>query len=158
MMVGTNENIIKVLNFQGNELVKLMKNKLDTSNANASGKLRSSIKQQVTEQENNIVLEISGLGYGFFKSEGRAAGKFPPKDDIIKWIKQRNITSDLKPESLAFLIARKISKEGTKGNEFIKQSLDERRLSISTELAKATGRDVVATIRQFTKFSGLNKE
>lgn len=51
---------------------------------------------------------------------GRGAGKRPPKDAIIAWIQKNNIQSDIKVNSLAFLIARKIGRDGTVGKHFIK--------------------------------------
>ncbi len=50
---------------------------------------------------------------------GRGPGKFPPIKMIEKWIYDKGITPDgIKISSLAFLIARKIAKEGT---EYFKQ-------------------------------------
>lgn len=51
---------------------------------------------------------------------GRAPGKFPPVDAIKKWIYDKNINigDKISISSLAFLIARKIAKEGT---EYFKQ-------------------------------------
>ena len=47
---------------------------------------------------------------------GRRPGKFPPIAAIEKWIMDKGITLEGKitASSLAFLIARKIAKEGTK--------------------------------------------
>lgn len=44
---------------------------------------------------------------------GRKPGKQPPLDPILKWIQAKNITTDIKDRSLAYLIARKIGKEGS---------------------------------------------
>ena len=44
---------------------------------------------------------------------GRKPGKQPPLDPILKWIKAKNIATDIKERSLAYLIARKIGKEGS---------------------------------------------
>lgn len=51
---------------------------------------------------------------------GREPGKFPPINAIKKWIEDKNITpfDQISISSLAFLIARKIAKEGT---EYFKQ-------------------------------------
>ena len=44
---------------------------------------------------------------------GRKPGKQPPLDPILKWIQAKNITTDIKDRSLAYLISRKIGKEGS---------------------------------------------
>lgn len=44
---------------------------------------------------------------------GRKPGKQPPLDPILNWIKAKNIATDIKERSLAYLISRKIGKEGS---------------------------------------------
>jgi len=44
---------------------------------------------------------------------GRKSGKQPPLDPILKWIQAKNIVTDIKDRSLAYLISRKIGKEGS---------------------------------------------
>lgn len=63
---------------------------------------------------------LSGIIYGKPYTEqlvnGREHGKFPPISMIKQWIIDKNITpfDKISISSLAFLIARKIAKEGTK--------------------------------------------
>ena len=47
---------------------------------------------------------------------GRKAGKFPPPDEILRWVKLGKIQNrgDISDESLAYLIGRKIAREGIK--------------------------------------------
>lgn len=54
---------------------------------------------------------------GYVYLAGRVAGKMPPIQAIEKWLIQKGINpieKKMKISSLAFLIARKIAKEGTK--------------------------------------------
>lgn len=44
---------------------------------------------------------------------GRKPGKQPPLDPILSWIKAKSISTDISDKSLAYLIARKIGKEGS---------------------------------------------
>lgn len=44
---------------------------------------------------------------------GRKPGKQPPLDPIQKWIEAKGILTDISSRSLAYLIARKIGKEGS---------------------------------------------
>lgn len=53
---------------------------------------------------------------GYVYLAGRKAGKMPPVSAIERWIVQKGISpieKELKVSSLAYLIARKIAKEGT---------------------------------------------
>jgi hypothetical protein len=62
---------------------------------------------------------IIGLKYTEQLEFGRRAGKFPPKDAIIKWINDKGIQpTDISISSLAFLIARKIAREGWNRERF----------------------------------------
>jgi hypothetical protein len=44
---------------------------------------------------------------------GRKPGKQPPTDPIQRWIQSKRIATDISSRSLAYLIARKIGKEGS---------------------------------------------
>lgn len=44
---------------------------------------------------------------------GRKPGKQPPTDPIRKWIESKGIATDISSKSLAYLIARKIGREGS---------------------------------------------
>lgn len=76
---------------------------------NASGNLAKSIRYEVS----NGVLKVYANDYIYYLVYGRQPGKFPPRDAIIQWIKDKPIRSDIPINSLAFLIQRKISKQGT---------------------------------------------
>lgn len=59
--------------------------------------------------------QLWGEAYTEQLVNGRKPGKFPPIKMIEKWIYDKGITPDgISYSSLAFLIARKIAKEGTK--------------------------------------------
>ena len=73
-------------------------------------------EKEVTAKESGTILtgKILGLEYTGALQFGRKPGKFPPIDRIEQWIQDKRITSDIPTRSLAFLIARKISEEGTR--------------------------------------------
>lgn len=76
----------------------------------ASGKTAKSMFVDVAEDYG----ELSGrMAFGTLET-GRKAGKVPAKfkDIILKWAQDKGIKVD-KPKSFAFLVARKIAKEGT---------------------------------------------
>ena len=63
-----------------------------------------------------LTATIYGEHYTEQLVEGRASGKFPPIAAITQWIEDKGITpfENISISSLAFLIARKIAKSGTK--------------------------------------------
>jgi len=82
----------------------------------ASGNWVNSLSQEVTGRK----ATIWGTDYTVQLVEGREPGKFPPINAIEKWINDKGIQpkDNIPISSLAFLIARKIAREGT---EYYKQ-------------------------------------
>lgn len=84
----------------------------DRKGMRASGNFADSL--EVVTTDTNAILY--GADYSQQLETGRSAGKFPPKADILKWIDDKNISARLNGEitksQLAFLIARKIARQG----------------------------------------------
>ena len=78
---------------------------------NASGNAASLLDFRLTDS----YAEIIGAGYTFQMKFGREPGKPPPSSVIMQWLddKQIAIPERLTKKSFAFLIARKIGREGT---------------------------------------------
>ena len=80
----------------------------------SSGKWESSL----TVESANDFGRVLGEPYTEQLTDGRKPGRFPPIKAIEKWIIDKgiiaNIEGNIKVSSLAFLIARKIAKEGTR--------------------------------------------
>ena len=69
-----------------------------------------SLRETATNTEGKLI----GRAYFFQQFKGRRPGKFPPIEDIIQWIRNKGISPvDISERSLAFIIARKISRLGT---------------------------------------------
>lgn len=92
--------------------------KHDQLGMRASGEFANSLEVEASE----LTVSLLGSYYVEYLVDGRKPGKFPPIDVIEKWIEAKGIASLIESEisvsSLAFLIARKISREGT---EYFKQ-------------------------------------
>lgn len=104
--------------------------------------IRSRIPNVTGESSASLGYRIDAEGLTIFSTKkyftvletGRKPGKRPPIDVIEKWVKDKPITSDISPRSLAFLIARKIGEEGSLlyrqgGNSgVISKSINEQRI------------------------------
>jgi hypothetical protein len=84
----------------------------------ASGRWQESLVVDVMDLRNGIVMaRVYGEHYTEQLVNGRKPGKFPPIEAIKKWVIEKGIAGIMekaKVSSIAFLIARKIAKEGTK--------------------------------------------
>lgn len=86
----------------------------DKKGMRASGDFANSL--EVVMLNNDTKAQLWGNSYAQQLETGRSAGKFPPINAILKWIDDKNISARLNGEinknQLAFLIARKIAREG----------------------------------------------
>lgn len=71
------------------------------------------IKSLDVQAKNDSVV-MKGVEYTNQLINGTPPGTWVPKENMMKWIKDKNIQSDLKPSILAYLISRKIFEEGTR--------------------------------------------
>ena len=112
-----------------NDFVVELKNKLTANDSNASGTLAKSIRGIVKQNGKYIVISIQLEDYWKYIENGTKP-HFPPVDAIRKWISvkpvlPRPLKSGKLPTAnqLAFLIARKISRVGTKAKPFLKPTI-----------------------------------
>jgi hypothetical protein len=112
---------------------------LDTRKANASKTLREGLRYWITERKFGITLNVGARGpsakYVIYADKGRGPGKMPPIDKIETWVKikpvkLRNLKTGKfekrtpqKIRSVAFLIARKIGREGSEGSDFYSDAI-----------------------------------
>lgn len=83
----------------------------------ASGNWERSLNSVILGNDDLMIARMYGEHYTEQLIFGRKPGKFPPVKAIEQWIKDKGIApigKQIKISSLAFLIARKIAKEGTK--------------------------------------------
>jgi len=105
--------------------------KYDELGMRSSGQWAKSLEVQATEFSGIIL----GLPYTQQLATGRKPGKFPPIKSIEEWILEKPIRfePEISISSLAFLIARKIAREGTKyfqegGTELIESVITPKRI------------------------------
>lgn len=141
-MMGMVETISDVLEEWGQELCDDFRTSLAQSGAYGSGELSRSIIPVVYTKPNtkgtmDVYLEVRMADHWSWVNDGRKPGKAPPftpKSPIAQWIKNSTkgagLLASFKSEnklkdsikatrSLAFLIGRKIAKNGTRSTHFI---------------------------------------
>lgn len=115
-----------------NDFIQTYKGLLIRDDKKASGNLISSLKPVTIQFKNNkFEADISIASYWKYVEYGRRPGKFPPVNKILNWIKVKPVIprpmNGLKPPTepqLAFLIARKIARDGIKAGNQFKEALD----------------------------------
>ena len=92
------------------EIIERIKNKFSSKGLDSSGKASQSLNGITTDK--NII--IIGLSYIYFLWKGRQPGKQPPPENMLSYVENKPIVNtELKPRSIAYLIGRKIGREGT---------------------------------------------
>lgn len=98
----------------------------------ASGKLVQSVNYEVKVDGDSYIVGLNLEDYWYYVEKGRKAGKFPPVENIMKWIKVKPVlprplkNGKLPTEKqLAFLIGRKIANEGTEGKHIMDRTVEE---------------------------------
>lgn len=125
-------NLNQILNEFVNDLMNTYKSLLIRDNKKSSGNLIDSIRNYgIRIEGDEIVGEISLASYWKYVENGRKPGRMPPVNNIFQWIDKKPIMprpmNGLKAPSrktLAFLIARKIGKEGIKSGNQFQEALD----------------------------------
>ena len=121
----------------------------------ASGDLLNNIEYEVTRDDFTVTIYVKMRDYWYYVENGRKAGKWPPIQNILDWIKIKpvlprpNAEGKLPtPQQLAFLIARKIGEEGTQGTQDLRKATDTIWDTFEDRLYEAIDEDVDAAFIQ----------
>ena len=121
----------------------------------ASGDLLNNIEYEITRGDYTYTIYVKMKDYWYYVENGRKAGKWPPIDNILNWIKIKpvlprpNAKGKLPtPQQLAFLIARKIGEEGTQGTHDLRKATDTIWDTFEDRLYEAIDEDVDAAFIQ----------
>ena len=108
------------------------------------GDLKDSITSRITLDLNNIRISLYLNDYWIYVENGRKPGKFPPINKMLN-IARRVVPKPYRLPSgksvlpnekqLAYLIGRKISKDGTKPTNYLKDSLNNKRQELINGLS-----------------------
>lgn len=78
----------------------------------------------------------SPFEYGEALEYGRSPGKYPPRKPIQAWVEKKLEVSGKEAKAVAFLVARKIAKQGTKGAHMYEKTLEENKERVISILNK----------------------
>jgi hypothetical protein len=132
-----NKGINAIIQNWGNELIKQLQNNLLKNKSNASSSLSQSITPEITQPATGYNLSIMMQDYWFYVENGRkptqGGGSGELYKNIYEWIQNKrdlqvNVISKspdriAATKSLAYVITRKIHREGTKANPFVSPAL-----------------------------------
>lgn len=104
-----------------NQIVELYRKQLESKGIPASGVLGNTASVEVEMNGTKLVVSLNLEHYWRYVEYGRRSGKMPPIDNIEEWIRVKPVVPDARngkvpsSRSLAYLIARKIGREGIQG-------------------------------------------
>lgn len=112
--------LVKVLEDYGRNLVKNYRQGLKDGDHVATGNLYRSVQSEVTVDNSSFIVEFRMPEYGEFLEQGTKP-HWPPTSAILSWIRAKRIVPKRDQQGrlptekqLSYLIARKISEDGTK--------------------------------------------
>jgi len=168
-------NFFAVVNDMAKRFVELMqsdyrmKRKVgrNFTNAVASGTLEKSLAYRLQIKGSSINISVYAKGkasqYFLARENGRKPGKQPPVDAILEWMRIKPIqlrdkesgkfkksTESLKRQ-VAFLIARKIGRDGIKGWHAFDYAMENIWDEYEAKIVEAYGKDFSATLENQLK-------
>ena len=142
------QNFLSTLDEYAEKAKELYKRKLTDKEINASYKLLNSVETTVKRNDDEFIVSINLEDYWIFVENGRKAGRFPPIDKILEWIRIKPITPYFDSrgrlpteEQLAFLISRKIAEQGTEPKRVLAETITELNNYYLPKLQQALDRD-----------------
>lgn len=135
------------------DFIQTYKGLLIRDDKKASGNLIRSIKPiEIEFSSNKMSGSISLANYWKYVEYGRRPGKFPPPKKILDWIKIKPViprpVNGIKPteKQLAFLISRKIARDGIEAGNQFKEALDLTWTKNKNYISDAISKDLAANI------------
>lgn len=146
------DNLTRVLNEMGEEIIKVYQYKLQDNDVNASHILSSTLDYLVDVNDRVFDVYVDLQPYWYYVEYGREKGKFPNVDSIKEWIKVKPIipfkTGGKLPtlNQLAYLIGRGIKENGISGKHLLFNSVDDVWYSYESKIEKAIEDDMIKII------------
>lgn len=142
------DNLLNTLNEYRDTVISLYKQKLTDDDHIASRKLIDNVTYVLKTGNGDIELDLNLQDYWKYLEEGTKP-HFPPIKAILDWVKIKPVlpskTYDGKlptQEQLAFLIARKISEDGTKGTHDLEEAVQQVNEIFEQRIEEAISMDI----------------
>lgn len=127
------DNLYRVLEEYGAAVAEKYRDKVTAAGKNASGTLSDTVHSYIDRQGDVITLWLSLEDYWKYLERGtrfqgpfRKQGKRPPLKPFVDWVRYKAIPlKGKKPEQVAWGVAMKVWKEGTKPFWFLRDTLAE---------------------------------
>jgi len=118
--------LIESLRGAGFDMNQEIKKNLSSSDKVASGDLIRGTRFTISSTGSLITFKALAPKQWRFVDEGRKpGGKFPPKTAILRWMRQKGISArGISKDSLAFLIGRKIARDGIKPTNIFTDAIE----------------------------------
>lgn len=112
----------------------------------SSGALYRSIKDELFDERGTLRGRVfSTAAHAVWVERGRRPGKQPPKEAILDWMRARGMEAD---PAVAFLIARKIGREGIKARPFFQNAIDATAFEVGQIFERAAERVAARLAKQ----------
>lgn len=139
----------KVLHEYARDAREIYKYELSLGGKTASRKLIESVNSQIFVNDKGYDVTLKLQHYWKYIESGRKPGTFPPVGAIMKWIEVKPIiprpdaNGNLpSPKQLAYLIGRKIEREGIEPHPALEATKEELNMIYHQRLSAALGHDV----------------
>ena len=142
-----------------------MKEQLSSKNINASGKLDDSIEDVMVTSDGFVSGSVRALSYWYYTNYGRgptvrgSSGKGVVREKVSQWIDDKGIVPrdaangrKVTKDELAFLIARKIHREGYEAKLYISEVEEQVIPIVSDIIEQALFKDLDNGINSNTSF------
>lgn len=149
-------NLAAILEEYGQRAEAYYRDELIAKGKNASYQLMNSVHYSVTHEGQTFAVSLSLLDYWKFIEYGRRPGKYPPPEAILQWIKIKPIIPTTGKDgrmpslkSLAFLIGRKIYREGIEPVPVMSDAVDRLNAEMEARIQEAIDKDMAEIVRYF---------
>jgi len=143
------KNLQEALNRYGQAAVDLYRREMQVRGKNASFSLSNQLRFDVNKDGALYTVSLDLLSYWKFIEYGRKPGRFPPIEKIREWVRikpvvPRPMANGKLPslQQLAFLIARKIAREGIAPEPILHDSLEELNSTYLPLIQEALTKDI----------------
>ena len=109
-----------------------------------------STSQNVSVEVGELEVTLHLPSYWMYIENGRGPGKFPPIQAIQNWIEVKHIVprNNATVPQVAYLVARKIAREGTQGKHAVAGTLDVFRDIFLPQITQAIVQDITEILKK----------